>query len=251
MAEGEEGEKAARESVGGSHGITLPAKESGADAGGLTITLARMDLWSQIAERRRDLADFLSTLSDADWETPSLCAGWRVHDVVAHLTVPFHTTMPKVMLTAVRARGINPALDRLSRARAAAVPPAELVADLRANAEHHFAPPGLGAVAPLTDVYVHTGDIRRPLGRRGAMPQETTREVLAFLSGGKTRGFVKKGRLDGLAFVATDVDWKSESGGAEIRGPGDALAMAIAGRGAVLDELEGDGVAMLRDRLAR
>jgi len=35
----------------------------------------------------RGLADLLESLPDG-WDTPSLCAGWRVRAVVAHMTVP-------------------------------------------------------------------------------------------------------------------------------------------------------------------
>ena len=34
------------------------------------------------------LAELLDTFPDAQWDTPSLCAGWRVREVVAHLTMP-------------------------------------------------------------------------------------------------------------------------------------------------------------------
>ena len=33
------------------------------------------------------LADLLDAASDAQWDTPSLCAGWRVREVIAHLTM--------------------------------------------------------------------------------------------------------------------------------------------------------------------
>ena len=34
------------------------------------------------------LAELLDGLPDAGWDTPSLCEGWRVREVVAHLTMP-------------------------------------------------------------------------------------------------------------------------------------------------------------------
>ena len=45
-----------------------------------------MDL---IAADRRSLADMLIGLSPAQWRAPSLCAGWTVAHVAAHLTMPF------------------------------------------------------------------------------------------------------------------------------------------------------------------
>ena len=43
-------------------------------------------IWGFIDEQRADLADFLDTLTPEQWETPSLCAGWTVRQVAAHIT---------------------------------------------------------------------------------------------------------------------------------------------------------------------
>ena len=40
-----------------------------------------------VAAERADLVEFLRTLSGDDWLVPSLCEGWRVRDVVAHLLI--------------------------------------------------------------------------------------------------------------------------------------------------------------------
>jgi len=36
-------------------------------------------------EERADFAAFLATLSPQQWQVPTLCACWRVRDVVAHV----------------------------------------------------------------------------------------------------------------------------------------------------------------------
>jgi hypothetical protein len=36
-------------------------------------------------QERADLAAFLATLSPQQWQAPTLCASWRVRDVVAHV----------------------------------------------------------------------------------------------------------------------------------------------------------------------
>ena len=54
-------------------------------------------------------------------------------------------------------------------------------------------------------------------------------------------------RTKGLRFIATDVDW-AWGDGPEVRGPGEAIALAVVGRAAVLDELTGGGVPELRRR---
>lgn len=41
---------------------------------------------------RLDLCDHLDTLGPEQWQVPSLCDGWTVKDVVAHLTTSTRTT---------------------------------------------------------------------------------------------------------------------------------------------------------------
>ena len=42
-------------------------------------------IWDKIHAERADLADFVEGLSDTQLETPSLCGGWSVRDVVGHV----------------------------------------------------------------------------------------------------------------------------------------------------------------------
>ncbi len=42
------------------------------------------------AERQLVL-ELAESLSPADWQTPSDCAGWRVQDVIAHMAATFHS----------------------------------------------------------------------------------------------------------------------------------------------------------------
>ncbi|MBI4883771.1 MAG: maleylpyruvate isomerase family mycothiol-dependent enzyme [Actinobacteria bacterium] len=200
-----------------------------------------------ISQERRDLADLLDGFTDEQWNTPSLCAGWRVREVVAHLAMPFSLSLPRMMLK-MAATGFD--FNRLSSTWAINEqrPNAELVGVLRANAENRFTPPGFGAEAPLTDVVTHGQDIRRPLGLPTAVAPAHAIVALDLLVSKKaTRAFVKKGLLDGLAVAATDADW-SHGSGAEIRGTSAALITAIAGRRVDIDELSGDGVSLLRTR---
>jgi hypothetical protein len=71
---------------------------------------------------------------------------------------------------------------------------------------------------------------------------------LDFLAGGRAIGFAPRRRLAGLRFEATDLDW-SWGSGPVLAGPAEALAMAMTGRAVALAELDGPGVAILRNRL--
>ena len=95
---------------------------------------------------------------------------------------------------------------------------------------------------------VHGGDIRIPLGLPFAADARRTVLAVDFLTGRWSLGFVPRGRLRGISLRASDIDrvWGE---GAEIRGPVAALMMSAAGRTALLDALDGPGLAVLRDRL--
>jgi uncharacterized protein (TIGR03083 family) len=196
-----------------------------------------------VADERRDLVAFLRTLSDDDWEKPSLCEGWRVRDVVAHVSYDA-ISLPAYLLVAVRgAFGADRMNARLVDAERQ-TPTSVLTDKLETSIGRGlFATlvPKLG----LADVVVHHQDIRRPLGRAREVPEDRILVVLdhpdPFTS--------PRRRMRGLRFVATDVAW-STGNGPEVRGTGEALALAMAGRQVVLNELEGDGVDLLRRRLA-
>src|SRR5947207_7208026 len=51
--------------------------------------------WPTIHAERKALAADLEALSDEQWKTPSLCAGWTVRDVLAHMTATSSMTPPK------------------------------------------------------------------------------------------------------------------------------------------------------------
>jgi hypothetical protein len=98
---------------------------------------------------------------------------------------------------------------------------------------------------------VHTLDMRVPLGAgTGDIAPEALDTILAFLMTPKaTRGFLPKGRTAGLSFRSTDTAW-SGGDGPEVRGPAAGLTLALTGRTAGLDGLEGEGVPELARRLA-
>lgn len=208
-----------------------------------------MDTWAEISAARRELADQLETLDGDAWNTPSLCDKWTVKQVVGHVVMPLTTSIPKIMLAMVGS-GFNfdKANDKLSRKIGDEKSPKELVAMLRNNADKKFTPPGAGPEAPLSDITIHSADIRRPLGLPALVPGNRAEAILDFLAKSKAQGFVAKGRLAGLRFEATDIDWNSGTEGRLVRGPSEALILALAGRDVALDDLEGDGVATLRSR---
>lgn len=198
-----------------------------------------MSYRGMLADERREQIELLRGLTEQEWETPSLCAGWRVRDVVAHLLTD--TLGPMAYATAIaKNRG---SVDRVNGALAesfAALPTAQLVDkfDREGGRLSKYSPR-----LALSDLMVHQQDIRRPLGRPRTIPAD---RLIAVLSYPDPFAFPGK-RTRGLRFVATDVGW-SWGDGPEVRGPGEAIALAVVGRTVVLDELTGGGVPELRRR---
>jgi uncharacterized protein (TIGR03083 family) len=209
-----------------------------------------MENWATIAAERRALADQLETLDDAQWATPSLCGEWTVRHVAAHLVVPNKIKLGRFLVTFAGARFNFDRANVVMTAREAQRSQQEIVADIRAHAEGRFAPPGMGSVAPLTDILVHGQDIRVPLGLATDRPVEPWGAALDFVVSKKAqRGFVGK-PLPPLRFATTDIEW-SHGAGEEVRGPAIALALTLLGRPALVDQLSGPGLAALQTWVAR
>lgn len=205
-----------------------------------------MDPRERIAANRRRLADFFDSLDDHQLGTPSLCEAWTVREVLGHLAMPL---IPRsgLMREVVRARG---SLDRASVAvarRLARRPVAELTAVLRERAEVHPPAPGVDPIGQFADGCLHLRDCARPLGLPAGVSPDDWRLLLERLPHGLP-GLVPRRRAAGLRLVADDQPWTWGSG-AEITGRSEALAMALAGRVVALDDLRGDGVAVLASRL--
>lgn len=200
------------------------------------------------ADERRDLADLLDTLTPEQWAAPSLCDGWTVRDVVAHVVSYEELGLLGIPLNMVRA-GFRPGpMNDLRRNAYRNHTPEQLVEILRA----HLRPQGLtamfGGAIGLTDCLIHHQDIRRPLGIARQVPAERVAVTLDFSF--RAPVLPTKANAAGLQVTATDLDFERGTG-PEVRGPGEALLLALAGRAEALDELDGSGVTTLSERVGR
>jgi uncharacterized protein (TIGR03083 family) len=214
-------------------------------AGGTAEQEATMpdDMWQAVHTERRALADDLSSLDAGRWQTPSLCSGWTVHDVLAHLTATACMTPPKFLFKMASAGFSFPKFtDREVVAVGAGGPEATLAAFRQAETSTS-APPG-PKISWMGETLVHGEDIRRALGIRHAYPVDWVTRVLDFYAGSNVLIHGKR-RVEGLTLKATDADW-SHGSGPLVEGPAMSLLMATAGRTAPLDDLTGPGLARLR-----
>jgi uncharacterized protein (TIGR03083 family) len=202
----------------------------------------RDESWTVIAEQRGAVADLLADLTDAEWDIPSLCAGWRVRDVAAHLALAPQPPGPFTMAAeAIRAGGRFHRLNHDIAVRHASRPGADLVTELRQHAGSRRLPAVTNYRNTLFDVLVHAQDIAVPLERPLVMP---IRAATAGATRVWTMGwpFWARRRLRAVRLVATDTDW-SAGAGAEVRGPIAALLLLMTGRRAALPALSGPGAA--------
>jgi uncharacterized protein (TIGR03083 family) len=209
--------------------------------------VTRPDLMQLAAEERRDLADFLTTLSDEQWDAPSLCEGWSVRQVVAHMISYEDMTMPQMLRLFPRGGFRITRVNHLVLSSYDDVTPADLLADLRRHERPRGVTAGFRGAIALTDGLIHHQDIRRPLGAARTVPSERLVGALGFAP--RALALPSRRQVRGLRLVATDLDW-SRGEGPEVRGPGEALLLAIAGRPAALADLDGPGAPLLTERLA-
>lgn len=209
-----------------------------------------METWDMIADQRRQLVAILQGLHAEQWQTPSLCAGWTVRDVVGHLATPLVLGMGRIVLRLLR-HGFNLDTAFLHAAQELAQrPTAALIGVLQANVETRWAPPVLGPAAPLTDILMHTLDICHPLHIPHAIAPDKLQCALGFLLSRTSRAFTRPAWRAGLRLVADDLDW-SCGAGPEVYGQAQHLMMVLGGRRALLEQLTGPGVPQLRAQLAR
>jgi uncharacterized protein (TIGR03083 family) len=164
------------------------------------------DLYARSTRNRLEIAAVLDGLSPAQWDANTLCDGWTVRHLAAHLLQPMLVGFGRFFLTSLRYRGDTAAtVDAIARSIARREP-TELVDLLRRHAADQINPPRVGPMGPFAETCIHLRDIARPL--------------------------------------ALDADARHD----EVRGTLEALAMAITGRRAALDDLRGPGIATLRAR---
>lgn len=168
--------------------------------------MATGDLMEAIRAERQAFGDVLTDLPDAAWDSRSLCEGWRVREVVAHMTMPFRYRAPAFLAEMVRSRGNFARMaDHVAR-RDAQAPIGRLLDGWRTNENHPWKPPGGGLKGALTHDVVHGLDITIPLGIQHPVSEPTLRVVLEQATSPLS---LKHFGLDltGIRLEADNLDW--------------------------------------------
>ncbi|SDN60345.1 TIGR03083 family protein [Klenkia soli] len=205
-----------------------------------------MDVVELAVAERTDLLELGRSLSSEQWSAPSLCRGWTVLDVVAHVVSFDELSAVQLGRRALGGRAWPDAMNAVGVREYAVGGPDGVLEVLARSLRPRGVTALFGSRVALTDTVVHQQDIRRPLDLPRRVPVDRLAAVLPFaMVAPPTRG---GWRTRGLRLAATDVDW-SWGRGPEVTGPGEALLLAACGRADALSGLAGPGLPVLAARL--
>jgi uncharacterized protein (TIGR03083 family) len=173
------------------------------------------------------LAGMLAAAPPATWDAPSLCEGWQVRHVVAHLTMPARLTPEQFGAELAAAGGDFGRLSDTVAARDAVQPVADHLAALRSPVLHGWQPPGGGAAGALSHAVIHSLDVTVALDRPPVAPRDAVIAVLDQLVG--ANGAIFGLDLTGVRLEATDTDWSWGSGDV-LQAGSDRLVALLGGR---------------------
>jgi len=202
-------------------------------------------VWPLVHAERAALAADLADLTDQQWATPSLCTGFTVRQVLAHLTAGASLGPVRWLAGVIRCRFDFDKMVAMRLAGQLGATPAETLARFRRVVTSTIKAP-VPAAAVLGETIVHGEDIRRPLGIQRDYPTAALIRLATYYQGSDLVVPAKK-RIAGLRLQASDGPFAAGSGPL-VSGSTLALIMAMTGRVTYCDELEGDGVATLRAR---
>ncbi|BBX26882.1 maleylpyruvate isomerase family mycothiol-dependent enzyme [Mycolicibacterium alvei] len=195
-------------------------------------------------DERTDLAEFLATLTPQEWQAESLCTGWTVKDVVAHVISYEDLNLAGLLKRFAKGRIVH--ANEVGVREYSTMSTDELLEFLNQHLRPHGLTAGFGGMIGLVDGTIHHQDIRRALGRPRTVPAQRLRQILPRVPGNPRLGAGR--RIKGLRLRANDIEWGHGSG-PEVIGTGEALLLAMTGRRQAAEELTGEGATTLLARV--
>jgi uncharacterized protein (TIGR03083 family) len=209
------------------------------------VALERDQAWQVISAERLRLADLLGQLAAEDWDQPSLCAGWAVRDVAAHLTLQQLSARAAAGMMLAYRGDTDRAIRECARKRSAAWDAAKIIAEIRSTAgsrRHNF---GVTYQETLIDLLIHSQDIAIPLGRSHPMPPRAAAAAATRVWTMRwPPPFPARRAMERFRVTATDTTW-SAGRGPHVSAPISSILLLSAGRLAALADISGDGATEL------
>lgn len=213
---------------------------------------SKQKIVAELIADREELVELLSSLSEQEWKEPSLCEGWQVRDVVAHL-VSAQADLGAILKNTIIHRGNFPKAEQMVIDDYRKMPLPALLNVMVANIQ----PRGLFAKVAMPvlfhESWVHQEDIRWVLGSNRQREHNPTR--LRMILDAQAAGLQKKlekgqGIAKKVKFSVPELNW-SVGQGAEVSGDGASIIMALYRRPAALERLQGPGVAVLAEGMQK
>ncbi|WP_461190037.1 maleylpyruvate isomerase family mycothiol-dependent enzyme [Arthrobacter sp. Z4-13] len=200
-------------------------------------------VWRTVHSERRLLTADLSELPDEQWRRPSLCPGWDVHDVLAHLVDTARTGRLSFVRDLLTARMDFDRANENGIAREKRQDPQDTINALREAADLTRTPPA-NLATRLVEAIVHGEDIRRPLGIAGSYPEPAVVQALTYQLRTPVSFGGGRERAAGLRLI----DRKSGTAwgqGADVEADPLDLLLAVSGRRVDRKSLKGSGASRL------
>ncbi|MFT4398415.1 maleylpyruvate isomerase family mycothiol-dependent enzyme [Gordonia lacunae] len=188
-----------------------------------------------VGPQYHQLADAVQAQSPTIADRETLCEGWTVRNVIAHLTMAARYDGQAFQAElAATDHDFQTLIDTIAR-RDGNLPLEQLLGELRSDTMARWAPPAGGAIGALTHVVIHACDITAAVGLPRTSDDTATSVVLDELSTGTENPFGIP--TAGLRLVATDLDWSTGTGtgtgtdtGTVVEADAADLVLALAGR---------------------
>lgn len=185
------------------------------------------DLQTFVAPTYDGLADLLTAAPPETWDAPSLCEGWQVRHVIAHMTMPARFTQEQFAAEMAAAGGDFTEFCNTVVERDASLPFPDQLDALRSQQLHEWQPLGGGTAGALRHAVIHSLDVTIALDRSAVAPNDAVLAVLDQLAA--ANGTLFGVDLTEVRLEATDTDWSWGSGEA-VRADSGLLVALLSGR---------------------
>ncbi len=193
-------------------------------------------IWHHTDAQRAALCDVLETLTDEQWQHPSLCGAWTVRDVAAHVALA-QITLRQAIWPLLRSAFRADVMVRDTALRSRRTHD-EIIATIRGFHGSRRTVPFVTELEPMTDVVVHLQDICLPLGIDHPVPHDAAIAAIERLMEINETRLRLRPPLRGVRLSATDADW-TYGAGETVDGELRWLLLLVAGRDVARRHLTG------------